>query len=375
MFSCLLPCINNQPSEFKMHLSKGTSNGPTSMLTPLFKSTPHDTNLRSLIGSLVLPPKTYSNNSSPSIDQTDHPDTYSFIESTDMCYESNRIKTFDKWPVPFLSAEQVARNGFYYLGQGDAVRCAFCKVKILRWVEGDDPATEHMRWVPECPFVRKLTNPKNVTGQDECGSRIPTFTTPRMTGPVHSIYSTKAARLRSFQSWPRGMRQKPDDLAEAGLFYTGEGDKTICFYCDGGLKNWEVDDDAWEQHARWFDKCAYVLLMKGRDYVEKVLARARSDPAANAEKDIVPEKSASEPIVTPETNEANAPDDTAKSKAAAETKDDPINKQCIICFGNERNICFVPCGHVVACAKCAMTVDKCPMCRSSFQSAVRLYFS
>lgn len=347
------------------------SNGPASTLTTLFKSAPRDAKIRPLIGPLVMPssydapptsstpsPSTPSSSTSFSIDKTDNRDTFGF-DTVDMRREDERIKTFEKWPVTFLSAQQLAQNGFYYLGRGDEVRCAFCKVEIMKWVEGDDPAKDHKRWAPQCPFVRKLTGTENGAGRDECGSRAASDSPPRMAGPVHPRYASKAARLRSFVDWPRCMRQKPEDLAEAGFFYTGQGDKTKCFYCDGGLKDWENDDVPWEQHARWFDRCAYVQLVKGREYVQKVISEACAIPASNAEKDVVPETPASEPSTPTDTSE-NSLDDS---------------KLCKICYAEERNVCFVPCGHVVACAKCALAADKCPMCRRTFQTAVRLYFS
>ncbi|CAB3226801.1 unnamed protein product [Arctia plantaginis] len=302
--------------------------------------------------STPSPPSSYS------IDKTDNRETFGFSDTVDMRREDERMKTFEKWPVTFLSAEQLARNGFYYLGRGDEVRCAFCRVEIMRWVEGDDPARDHQRWAPQCPFVRQLTNPESA-GRDECGSRVPVAAASRMPGPVHPRFASEAARLRSFQDWPRCMRQKPEDLAEAGFFYTGHGDKTKCFYCDGGLKDWENDDVPWEQHARWFDRCAYVQLVKGRDYVQKVMTQACSLPAANEAKEEVPEKP------------------SVQTNASTESTETPVedSKLCKICYAEERNVCFVPCGHVVACAKCALAADKCPMCRRTFQSAVRLYFS
>lgn len=354
------------------NIKKVASNGTTSTLfkprvsTEVFLSRP-----KPLIQSLVLSPQNFDStspastpspssplpSSSFSIDKTDNRETLVFSDTADMRKEEERMKTFERWPVTFLSAEKLARNGFYYLGRGDEVRCAFCKVEIMRWVEGDDPAKDHQRWAPQCPFVRKLTG-TDTAGRDECGSRLPSDTSQRMNGPVHPRYASEAARLRSFQDWPRCMRQKPEDLAEAGFFYTGQGDKTKCFYCDGGLKDWETDDVPWEQHARWFDRCAYVQLVKGRDYVQKVMTEACA-VSAEAEKEVEPEKPAVESSAPTEPPENNLDD----------------SKVCKICYAEERNVCFVPCGHVVACAKCALAADKCPMCRRTFQSAVRLYFS
>lgn len=353
------------------------SNGSSSTLT-LFKSGSLEAKIRPLAplmlptpsydsnaGSPSLSPSTPCSSSSFSIDKTDNHDTFGFSADTvDMRKEDERMKTFEKWPVSFLSGEQLARNGFYYLGRGDEVRCAFCKVEIMRWVEGDDPAKDHQRWAPQCPFVRKLNGTAAAdtgsSGQDECGARAaPSGTSPpRMAGPVHPRYASEAARLRSFKDWPRCMRQKPEELAEAGFFYTGQGDKTKCFYCDGGLKDWENHDVPWEQHARWFDRCAYVQLVKGREYVQKVISEACEVSASEAERDVAPARTAepSPPAEAPE----NSVDDS---------------KLCKICYAEERNVCFVPCGHVVACAKCALAADKCPMCRRTFQNAVRLYFS
>ncbi|XP_050348430.1 baculoviral IAP repeat-containing protein 3 isoform X1 [Nymphalis io] len=286
----------------------------------------------------------------------------------DMKREEDRLNTFDKWPVSFLSPELLAKNGFYYLGRGDEVRCAFCKVEIMRWVEGDDPAKDHQRWAPQCPFLRRQTGSGNVpfdstaaAGRDECGVRAPpTSSAVRMLGPVHPRYASETARLRSFSDWPRSMRQKPEDLAEAGFFYTGQGDKTKCFYCDGGLKDWENDDVPWEQHARWFNRCAYVQLVKGREYVQKVISEACVIPAPKEQK---------ESTVTPPAQSVE--------KSNNEKEEDHVEdtKLCKICYNEERNVCFVPCGHVVACAKCALSTDKCPMCRRTFTNAVRLYFS
>lgn len=55
-------------------------------------------------------------------------------------------------------------------------------------------------------------------------------------------------------------------------YVTGFNDSVKCFFCDGGLRNWECDDDPWHEHARWFPKCKYVRQVKGDHFVEQVLA-------------------------------------------------------------------------------------------------------
>ncbi|ABQ51959.1 iap-3 [Spodoptera litura granulovirus] len=92
-----------------------------------------------------------------------------------------------------------------------------------------------------------------------------------MAVPTHPMYDTVESRLASFKNWTKTTGPKPEELADAGFYYVGEGDKTKCFHCNGGLNHWQDDDVAWEQHAFWFSRCAYVLLIKGESYVDRVM--------------------------------------------------------------------------------------------------------
>ncbi|AXS67756.1 iap-1 [Cryptophlebia peltastica nucleopolyhedrovirus] len=259
----------------------------------------------------------------------------------DMCVKENRLKTFELWPVKFLSPELMAENGFYYLGRSDEVRCAFCKVEIMRWVENDDPALDHQKWAPQCPFVRKQVDGDGSSGgPDECV----VSSSPSIPGPVHPRYATEHARLQTFKDWPISMKQKPHKLAEAGFYYTGLGDKTKCFFCNGGLKDWEDDDDPWEQHAKWYSDCRYVILVKGQDFIQRVHSEA-----------------------------AVVKNYVETTETVEEIIDD--SKVCKICYNAPLNAAFNPCGHVVACIKCSVSVNKCPTCRMPFETIVKLYYS
>jgi hypothetical protein len=33
--------------------------------------------------------------------------------------------------------------------------------------------------------------------------------------------------------------------------FLGLSDQVKCFYCDGGLRNWQPEDDPWVEHARY----------------------------------------------------------------------------------------------------------------------------
>nr|XP_034335604.1 baculoviral IAP repeat-containing protein 3-like isoform X2 [Crassostrea gigas] len=88
--------------------------------------------------------------------------------------------------------------------------------------------------------------------------------------PKYPSYSVLAVRLSSFADWPSSLSQTPRDLAVAGFLYAGYGDYTRCFFCGGGLRNWETGDDPWTEHARWFPKCAFVRQNKGDEFVALV---------------------------------------------------------------------------------------------------------
>ncbi|CAG2121256.1 unnamed protein product [Medioppia subpectinata] len=46
-------------------------------------------------------------------------------------------------------------------------------------------------------------------------------------------------------------------------------DYTKCFYCDGGLSNWEPGDEPWTEHAKWFPDCRFVVLNKSQAFVDE----------------------------------------------------------------------------------------------------------
>jgi len=41
-----------------------------------------------------------------------------------------------------------------------------------------------------------------------------------------------------------------------------------CFSCALNLKNWEVNDDPWVQHAQWSGDCSYLRICKSTDFIE-----------------------------------------------------------------------------------------------------------
>ncbi|CAC5393833.1 BIRC2_3 [Mytilus coruscus] len=83
-------------------------------------------------------------------------------------------------------------------------------------------------------------------------------------------YAIRSKRLDSFNHWPSYLTQTPEEMATAGFFFTGIEDHCRCFFCGGGLRNWEPEDQPWTEHARWYPKCAFVRQIKGEKFIDDV---------------------------------------------------------------------------------------------------------
>ena len=73
---------------------------------------------------------------------------------------SERLETFYNWPINGISIRKLAEVGFYCIGDGDTVKCFMCHVEIGNWTQTDQPLLEHLKYSPDCPFVKrsKLTD-------------------------------------------------------------------------------------------------------------------------------------------------------------------------------------------------------------------------
>ncbi|GAU32971.1 hypothetical protein TSUD_358380 [Trifolium subterraneum] len=63
-----------------------------------------------------------------------------------------------------------------------------------------------------------------------------------------------------------------------------------------------------------------------------------------------------------------------------EVGDVPDGQLCVICLMRRRRSVFIPCGHLVCCQGCAISVEsevapKCPVCRQEIRDSVRIFES
>jgi hypothetical protein len=50
----------------------------------------------------------------------------------------------------------------------------------------------------------------------------------------------------------------------------GVGDGVRCYFCGGGLRDWEQGDVPMEEHGKHYPKCPHVMLVKGQAYIERI---------------------------------------------------------------------------------------------------------
>jgi len=143
------------------------------------------------------------------------------------------------------------------------------------------------------------------------------------------------------------LAQKPSVLASAGFFYTGIGDRVICFYCGLGLKDWDLKDDVYKQHAIFRSWCQYIAITKGIDFVRKSLY---FKPGAYVNK-LQLLSTSHHPLRNPST-------DCLK---------------CLNCEDNYINTVNLPCGHMTLCTICSEKEKICIMCNNLILASVTVF--
>lgn len=255
----------------------------------------------------------------------------------DLSQESTRLETFGGWPRSTPSPHVLSNAGFFYTQVFDRVCCFHCHVTLGDWELREDPFEEHATHSPDCRFMRDYSG----------GST-------RAMYPMFPRFAAKITREKTFETWPIALKTRPHALSEAGFFYNGEGDRTICYHCGLRLWQWEDDDDPWVEHAINNPECYYVLSVKGSAYVSSLKR--------------VP-KTTLDDYEHPDTIESNTSVRKESESDIAETD----TGLCKVCYLNELCVVFLPCAHLVSCVTCTRKLISCPVCRHDIKAVVRVH--
>ncbi|XP_033188366.2 baculoviral IAP repeat-containing protein 7-B-like [Bombus vancouverensis nearcticus] len=327
----------------------------------------------------------------------------------DYRFEASRRWSFRSWPKISVDPVSLAAAGFYYTGEIDIVRCFECQVMIHDWSDGDIPMQIHETCSPECRFIRNEhcdnvpigVDPDKVLQTERRNSNItcryglqyhesfdfndhqflhlkyPTAYELSRLGlqnvrkPKSLEYVTYESRLNSFETWPTYTKPSSEELADAGFFYTGVYDFTICFHCGSMKAGWR-NEDPWEEHAILSPNCCYLLTVRGWEYVNKVIGFKIYETPAEAPIEIAdgnPERSNSE-------NDSN--EMTLQEKIAFLEEENQALKDarsCKVCMEQESTIIFLPCGHLATCQYCSLAFKKCIICGNNIKAIRRIFWT
>lgn len=147
--------------------------------------------------------------------------------------ELQRLSSFAYVPE-IVQPCRLARIGFYYKGPKDYVACYRCQYVVDGWPSIYEILYRHRVFSPKCPVGGPLQN----TGVD-----------------LRMLSYTDC--LETYDDWPSYARSivRPEDLSQAGLFYTGYDDKVQCVFCGGYLSGWVTGDRPSDKHRKKFPRC------------------------------------------------------------------------------------------------------------------------
>ncbi|XP_053385331.1 E3 ubiquitin-protein ligase XIAP-like isoform X2 [Mercenaria mercenaria] len=338
-------------------------------------------------------------------------DSGAFVPSVpryvDYITNEKRLSTFQttKWLVNEKPDRGILADlGFFYTGREDLVRCYVCGIGLKDWVKNDDVLKEHVKHSPKCTYLMQRFGKQEVdriqaelSTRNLSGSQLPY----KIRSPQ---YQTMEARLATFVSFPGNIGILHQQLAVAGLYFTGQGDLCRCFTCDGGLKDWSAGDDPCKEHATYFPNCDYINQLKGREYVRAMQQRRHSSQpvgaAAGGTSQMTKEPeistllsmdklniSSSEPsksmVSRQVTRMGYSERDVETAKAELEKADlqaiaeenEQLSQmiQCMLCIDEEPDILILPCAHHRICHKCSENMTHCPVCNNYIEDKIRTY--
>ncbi|GIY08509.1 baculoviral IAP repeat-containing protein 2, partial [Caerostris extrusa] len=192
-------------------------------------------------------------------------------KTADYKYEEERIKSFSSWKVHYpVDPDRLAKAGFFYTGNEDEVVCFSCHGHIKGWNYGDVVLKKHAEMFPNCNFVNNKSNnvplaqskkSKDnliISGKKKNGYSQPTKLSPVVNAIDYNKMKSVQERIKTFsRNWPLSCIDA-SQIAQAGFFYLGLGDKVQCPFCKGIVSNWEDADDPLKEHIKHFPWCDYL---------------------------------------------------------------------------------------------------------------------
>ncbi|CAH0399809.1 unnamed protein product [Chilo suppressalis] len=329
-----------------------------------------------------------------------------------------RLATFERWPADRHQAPQaLAEAGFFYTGTDDQVRCFYCDGGLGKWEAGDTPWSEHARWFPHCGYVLLVKGQEFV---DTCKNhssvqrtfsadtglcsrrRNPGVNFPITESQVEECMESGAAlaALGAGLDAARVRRALARRLRSTGLPFSSS-EALIDAVLDEQLNEeaWSVSPhsqrlarDILAETLREFAPGAGVIPSQWDDRPESQRSQSASPPRSPTP--TLPQVSTPLNLQVNNTPKAETDKTNSTANGFEETKSEgsPVkekkpmsleeeNRQlkearlCKVCMDSEVSVVFLPCGHLVSCARCGAAISACPLCRCGVKALVRAYLA
>lgn len=195
--------------------------------------------------------------------------------------------------------------------------------------------------------------------------------------PKSPNMATLHQRLKSYEGRRKSFVNS-EELAKCGMYYKGFKDHVHCFFCEKVIRG--SRSEPWVEHARISPNCEYLILSKGKMFVNIVLRRDAAKEK-NLLKDIENEmqqmdlqKTYTDPLenITTQTS-VSENKFQAGNLAALETEHEELtnNIMCKVCMEEQFSVVFMPCNHMVTCTYCAVVLKTCPVCRAKITGLIK----
>ncbi|XP_048269389.1 baculoviral IAP repeat-containing protein 7-B [Bombus terrestris] len=327
----------------------------------------------------------------------------------DFRFEAARLWSFRNWPLSFIHPTSLAAAGFFFTGEIDRVRCFECQVEISHWAQGYLPMQIHIMCSPECRFIRNehcdnvpiganpdrilrrkrrnISCPYGLKYQDSFDFHDRIFSKHRRTLSTYELcrlglrkveepknleYVSYESRLNSFARWPAYIRQKSEELADAGFYYTEIENITTCFHCGVRIGNWRPQQDPLELHAILSPTCYFISTVQDFKHANNVTGQELYETSTETPTQIsygIPKRSNSEN----DTNEMTL----VQKIAAAKEKNRALKnaRLCKVCTVRETKVVFLPCGHAATCDYCSQAFSRCIICQREINATSHIFLT
>ncbi|QWO71606.1 IAP2 [Orgyia pseudotsugata single capsid nuclopolyhedrovirus] len=265
--------------------------------------------------------------------------------------------------------DELADDGFFFDAQHSNLRCSDCGMVIECLNKEDGVHMVHKLYSPLCAFVKA----KSIAIHQQEKSHAPLPSPMAMTFNTNRCVASKKNKIVRFAD--DNVNGSGEHIPSAPILIDDDDNN------DNKNNYYNIFEPLRGRLAQNFDVPANVNAVKNCSTSEQSLAAdMQSLRITDAAHKMYPalDKMTNDVVSV----DANYNDNNNNGCDDAVVKEKPRQEQhariledrmCKICFEHEKQICFLPCGHVSTCEQCARRCAKCCMCRKPVKTMIKVF--